>query len=195
MADWLQGHFGAVPMTLLSWVRVAGNAWLAGAPHPQWPGSASADPLVIEVEGARYPGGPIREHYEHEYDTWRERSAQDRRADVLMLSLTPDRLHKENTSGGPALRDGASRRLRRRPGRRRDDHAVRVYLTRQAARRATSRPVYIPPVHRPGASSGIAAVLPAAQAYSSETPPSRHERAFSAQAFMHNYAGRSIARR
>jgi hypothetical protein len=44
------------------------------------------------------------------------------------------------------------------------------YLTRQAARRATSRPVYIPPVHRPGASSDIAAVLPAAQAYSSETP-------------------------
>jgi hypothetical protein len=44
------------------------------------------------------------------------------------------------------------------------------YLTRQAARRATSRPVHIPPVHRPGASSDIAAVLPAAQAYSSETP-------------------------
>jgi hypothetical protein len=195
MADWLQGHFGAVPMTLLSWVRVAGNAWLAGAPHPQWPGSASADPLVIEVEGARYPGGPIREHYEHEYDTWRERSAQDRRAGVLMLSLAPDRLHKENTSGGPALRDGASRRLRRRPGRRRDDHAVRVYLTRQAARRATSRPVTFlrctgrehqaasPPYSRPPR----------------RTPPrhpsSRHERAFSAQAFMHNYAGRSIARR
>jgi len=126
MADWLQGHFGAVPMTLLSWVRVAGNAWLAGAPHPQWPGSASADPLVIEVEGARYPGGPIFEHYEHEYDAWRERSAQDRRAGVFVLSLAPDRFRKENTSGGPALRMVLPRRRRRRPVRRRDDHAVRV---------------------------------------------------------------------
>jgi hypothetical protein len=42
-------------MTLLSWVRLVGDVWLVGT-HPQWAESASADPLVIEAEGSRYPG-------------------------------------------------------------------------------------------------------------------------------------------
>jgi len=54
-ADWLAGRFGPVPMTLLSWVRLVGDVWLVGT-HPQWAESASADPLVIEAEGSRYPG-------------------------------------------------------------------------------------------------------------------------------------------
>jgi hypothetical protein len=52
--DWLQERFGEVPMTLLSCVRLVGDFWLVGT-HPQWPASASVDPLVIEVEGSRYP--------------------------------------------------------------------------------------------------------------------------------------------
>jgi hypothetical protein len=63
MADWLQGRFGAVPMTLLSWVRIVGDVWLVGT-HPQWPDSASADPLVIQVEGSQHPDSPIREYFE-----------------------------------------------------------------------------------------------------------------------------------
>lgn len=51
----LQAHLGRVPLTLLSWVRLVGDVWLVGT-HPQWTASASADPLVIEVEGTRYPG-------------------------------------------------------------------------------------------------------------------------------------------
>jgi hypothetical protein len=36
--------------------------------HPQWPTSADADPLVIEVEGARYPGeSSIREYFDSEW--------------------------------------------------------------------------------------------------------------------------------
>ena len=71
LADWLQGRFDAVPMTLLSWVRLVGDLWLVGT-HPQWPESSSADPLVIEVEGSRYPGESIREYFEGESDAWRE---------------------------------------------------------------------------------------------------------------------------
>jgi hypothetical protein len=96
LADWLRGRFGAVPMTLLSWVRLVGDVWLVGT-HPQWPESASADPLVIEAEGAQYPGESIREYFE---ETWREWSAADPDAGAFVLPLAPDRLHKENVSGG-----------------------------------------------------------------------------------------------
>ncbi len=43
-ADWLEQRFGPVPLTLLSWVRLVGT-------HPEWQTSASADPLVIQIEG------------------------------------------------------------------------------------------------------------------------------------------------
>jgi hypothetical protein len=66
-ADWLQQRFGPVPMTLLSWVRLVGDVWLVGT-HPQWAESASADPLVIEAEGSRYPGEPISGYFDNEHE-------------------------------------------------------------------------------------------------------------------------------
>jgi len=100
-ADWLQQRFSAVPMTLLSWVRLVGDVWLVGT-HPQWSTSASADPLVIEVEGSRYPSAPaIRDYFNDELSNWREWSAEDPNAGPFVLPLAPDRLHKEHVSGGP----------------------------------------------------------------------------------------------
>jgi len=94
-ADWLVARFGAVPLTLLSWVRHVGDVWLVGT-HPSWPVSASADPLVIEVEGSRYPDAPsIRGYFD---DEW-ERHPDDGR--LFVLPVAPDRLHKDNVSGGP----------------------------------------------------------------------------------------------
>ncbi|MGK5680231.1 hypothetical protein [Actinoplanes sp. URMC 104] len=59
-------------MALLSWTRIVGDVWLVGT-HPQWPDSASGDPLVIEVEGSRYPGdSSIREYFEDQWDAWRD---------------------------------------------------------------------------------------------------------------------------
>lgn len=100
-AYWLQERFEAVPMTLLSWTRIVGDVWLVGT-HPQWPTSASGDPLVLEVEGSRYPAeSSMREHVEDEWNNWRENAAQDPSGiGPFVLSLAPDRLHKENTSGG-----------------------------------------------------------------------------------------------
>jgi hypothetical protein len=99
-ADWLQERFGEVPMTVLSWVRLVGDVWLVGA-HPQWPESASADPLVIEVEGSWYPNAPsIRDYFDSELSIWHEWSAEDSDAGLFVLPLAPDRLHKENVSGG-----------------------------------------------------------------------------------------------
>ena len=54
-------------MTLLSWVRIVGDVWLVGT-HPQWSSSASTDPLVIEIEGYRYPGEPsIRDYFDNRW--------------------------------------------------------------------------------------------------------------------------------
>jgi hypothetical protein len=99
-ADWLEERFGDVPMTVLSWTQLVGDVWLVGT-HPQWPTSASADPLVIELEGSRYPDQPsIREYFDDEWTGWREYSEEDSDAGLFVLPLAPDRLHKENTSGG-----------------------------------------------------------------------------------------------
>jgi hypothetical protein len=100
LADWLQRRFTAVPMTLLSWIRLVGDIWLVGT-HPQWPESSSADPLVIEVEGSRHPGQSIRNFFEGEFDAWREWNTRHSGASPFVLPLAPDRLHKENVSGGP----------------------------------------------------------------------------------------------
>src|SRR5690349_7553440 len=88
-------------MTLLSWLRIVGDVWLVGT-HPEWPEATSADPLVIELEGSRYLNHPIREYFESDYDLWFEAqagSAEDR--GLFCLPMSPDRLHKDNTSGGP----------------------------------------------------------------------------------------------
>ena len=63
VVDWLLSHFGAVPMTLLSWLRLVGDVWFVGT-HPDWPESAAADPLVIELEGSKYPDVPIIDYFE-----------------------------------------------------------------------------------------------------------------------------------
>jgi len=96
---WLDQRFGPVPMTLGSWVRLVGDVWLVGT-HPRWTASASADPLVIEVEGSRYPDASIRDHFEEEWSAWHDWSAEDPNAGPFTLPLAPDRLHKANVSGG-----------------------------------------------------------------------------------------------
>jgi len=85
-------------MTIRSWIRLVGDVWLVGT-HPQWPTSASGDPLVIEVEGSRYPGASMRDFFDDEWEQWREYIG-DGDGDPFVLPLAPDRLHKENTSGG-----------------------------------------------------------------------------------------------
>jgi hypothetical protein len=98
-AGWLEQRFGPVPLTLLSWVRLVGDVWLVGT-HPDWPESASADPLVIQVEGSQYPDASMRDHYEDEWEQWQEYLQNDPEAAPFVLDLAPDRLHKENVSGG-----------------------------------------------------------------------------------------------
>ena len=99
-AEWLEQQFRTVPLTLLSWVRIVGDVWLVGT-HPEWPGSAAADPLVIELERSRYPAkSSIRAHFEGEWTDWTERQADDPESGLFVLPVAPDRFHKDNTSGG-----------------------------------------------------------------------------------------------
>lgn len=98
-ARWLVEQFGAVPMALLSWVRLVGDVWLVGT-HPEWPDAAAADPLVIEVEGSRLPNSPIRKYFEEDFAAWREWSAVDPEVEPFVLPMAPDRFHKDNVSGG-----------------------------------------------------------------------------------------------
>jgi hypothetical protein len=98
--EWLQSHFDRVPMTLLSWTRHVGDVWLVGT-HPQWPESTAADPLVIEVEGSAYPGASIENYYEEELRAHRNRSSSnEENVGPFVLPVSPDRLHKDNVSGG-----------------------------------------------------------------------------------------------
>lgn len=99
-AAWLVSRFDRVPLTLLSWVRTVGDVWLVGT-HPDWPESSSADPLVIEVEGSRRPNASIRDYFDGELEAWQDWSRDQPDAGQFVLPLAPDRLHKDNVSGGP----------------------------------------------------------------------------------------------
>ncbi|MFG1869227.1 hypothetical protein [Micromonospora arborensis] len=91
---WLEQRVGHLPMVLSSWIRIVGDVWLVGT-HPQWPSSAAADPLVLELEGSRYPDSDIRKYFAHEIEQWQE----DKDAPFL-LPVAPDQCHKDNVSGG-----------------------------------------------------------------------------------------------
>jgi hypothetical protein len=94
---WLEERFGPVPLTVASWLRLVGDVWLVGS-HPAWPDAAAADPLVVELEGLRWPGASMREFLEGEAEVHAE--AGD--GEVFVLPVAPDALHKANVSGGPA---------------------------------------------------------------------------------------------
>lgn len=96
-ADLLVAQTGHVPMTVLSWIRIVGDVWLVGT-HPQWPGSADADPLVIEFEGS-LSGPSIRDYAQDEVARWRDDAARQERG-PFTLPVAPDRFHKANVSGG-----------------------------------------------------------------------------------------------
>jgi len=98
--DWLESHFDGIPMTLRSWLTIVGDVWLVGT-HPRWPGSASADPMVIEAEASRYPLSSVVDYYAEELDAWEFDSADSAEVSPFVLPLAPDRLHKANVSGGP----------------------------------------------------------------------------------------------
>ncbi|SMC59626.1 hypothetical protein [Lentzea albidocapillata] len=93
--EWMEERLGAVPLTLSSWTRIVGDVWLVGT-HPRWQTSAGSDPLVVEVEGSRCSDASLRRYVEDEWQMWQE----DGSAGVFVLPLSPDHLHKDNTSGG-----------------------------------------------------------------------------------------------
>jgi len=98
-AEWLELHFGPLPLTLLSWIRLVGDVWLVGT-HPEWPTSAEADPLVIQVEGSHDPESRIQDYFANEWEQWRDDETDSTRGPFI-LDLAPDNLHKANVSGGP----------------------------------------------------------------------------------------------
>jgi len=98
-ADWLEQRFGAVPLTLLSWVRLVGDVWLVGT-HPEWPTSDSADPLVIQAEGSHHPEWLIQDHFTDKWKQWHDHAEGDPEWGPFILDLAPDHLHKANVSGG-----------------------------------------------------------------------------------------------
>jgi hypothetical protein len=99
LVAWLEAEFGPVPLVLSSWLRIVGDVWLVGT-HPHWSESSGWDPLVIELEGTRYPGLSISNFFVSEYEAWIEEAAQDSADGSFVLPVAPDRLHKANVSGG-----------------------------------------------------------------------------------------------
>ncbi|MCL1919176.1 MAG: hypothetical protein FWG14_12945 [Peptococcaceae bacterium] len=100
MVDWLEQQVGPIPLTLASWIRFVGDVWFVGT-HPDWLEAVDADPLVIQVAGSHYPKEEIRESFYEDYDNWKEYSEEDpEHAGMFVLPVSPDCLHKANTSGG-----------------------------------------------------------------------------------------------
>lgn len=98
-ALWLEDTFGPMPSTVLSWVRLVGDVWLVGT-HPQAPDSAAHDPLVIELEYSRYPDMSARDFLEEEQTIWQDQLNDEESPSLFVVPVAPDRLHKDNVSGG-----------------------------------------------------------------------------------------------
>ena len=97
--QWLLATFEAVPMTLLSWLRIVGDVWLVGT-HPEWPESISGDGLVIDLEGARAGDSErLAGYFEDDDEQWQEWADEDPDAGPFCLPLAPDGFHKANVSG------------------------------------------------------------------------------------------------
>lgn len=102
LVQWLdQQPFGPIPLVVSSWIRLVGDVWFVGT-HPQWPESDAADPLVVQLEGTHFPVSSMSEVYTSEYGAWQDWSESDPDAAAFVLPVSPDRLHKQNVSGGPA---------------------------------------------------------------------------------------------
>ncbi|MEZ5231375.1 MAG: hypothetical protein R2749_01495 [Acidimicrobiales bacterium] len=99
VVDWLHQNFDAVPMSLVSWLRIVGDVWLVGT-HPAWSDAGSADPFVFEGAGSRYEGIEFAEYFAAELDAHRDMSNSDEQVGPFVLPVAPDRLHKANVSGG-----------------------------------------------------------------------------------------------
>ena len=55
----------------------------------------------LVAEGSRYPSDPVRRYFDDDHDVWRRWAARDpEQAGLFVLPLSPDRVHKENVSGG-----------------------------------------------------------------------------------------------
>jgi hypothetical protein len=74
-----------------------GDVWLVGT-HPDWPESAAADPLVIELEGSMHPDASIVDYFSDELEA-HEEAGGAASAGRFELPVAPDRLHKANVSG------------------------------------------------------------------------------------------------
>ncbi|MBM7368470.1 hypothetical protein [Gordonia hydrophobica] len=99
LAHWLDERFG-IPLAVASWVRIVGDVWFIGE-HPRWSTAADADPLVMELSGARYPEQDVRAYLEDDYAQWQEwAKSEPAEAGVFGLPAAPDRLTKANVSGG-----------------------------------------------------------------------------------------------
>lgn len=98
LVSWLEAEFGPIPLALSSWIRLVGDVWLVGT-HPEWSESSYADPLVIELEGTRFPQESMAGFFAAEYEAWEEEASDDPQVGSFVLPAAPDRLHKANVSG------------------------------------------------------------------------------------------------
>ena len=83
--SWLEERFGPIPMAISSWARLVGDVWSVGT-HPSWAESSGSDPLVIEIEGTRYPGASMRDFFDSELEAWQEWATDDDAGGVLPLA-------------------------------------------------------------------------------------------------------------
>lgn len=95
----VEENWGPVPMVVSSWMRLVGDVWLVGT-HPEWTESGESDPLVIELEGSRYPGVSMVSYWAGEHEAWQQTADDDPELGGFVMPVAPDRLHKANLSGG-----------------------------------------------------------------------------------------------
>lgn len=97
---WVEQRMGPLALTARAWIEEVGDVSLQGR-HPEWPATAVADPLMIEVEYKSWDDvsrdrSESRRLHEANREFWEDGG----RTELLCLEVAPDALHKANVSGG-----------------------------------------------------------------------------------------------
>lgn len=105
VVDELERLFGPVPLSLRAWYEVGGAVDLVGF-HPDWPDSATLDPLVVDfISPLKFniEREEMVAHIQEMFEDWQANCEEYGEEEVgpFQLEMAPDFLHKVGCSGGP----------------------------------------------------------------------------------------------
>lgn len=102
IVDELEKLFGPVPLSVRAWYEIVGQVNLVGF-HPDWPDSATLDPLWVDhIVAPLHDKEQVMHYVQEMFEDWQAESEEYGAEEFgpFYLEMAPDFLHKVGCSGG-----------------------------------------------------------------------------------------------